>query len=250
MLVSEVSSPSDCISKRAVLSVKNKTNKRMEIYDLTPLTMLDYPEHLACILWFAGCSMRCKYCYNPHIVAANEGNFSIGDIVGFLEKRKGLLDAVVLSGGECTDCHDISDICSKIKSMGFKVKIDTNGSNPGVLREIIEAGVVDCMALDYKAPLHKFRSVTGYDNFARFSESLDILLQFKIPFEVRTTVHTALLNEKDISTIAEDLINRGYNSIYYLQKYIGKTPTLEKMPQQISWIDITKIKTKLTLKIR
>ncbi|MDR0762368.1 MAG: radical SAM protein, partial [Campylobacteraceae bacterium] len=96
------------------------------IFDITPFTMLDYPEHLSCIVWFAGCNMRCSYCYNPHIVLG-EGNIGIDELLNFLRTRAGRLEGVVLSGGECTLYPELPKLCREIKELGFKIKLDTNG---------------------------------------------------------------------------------------------------------------------------
>ncbi len=219
------------------------------IYDITPLTMLDYPEHLATIIWFAGCSMRCSYCYNPKIVLAKSGLKSIADLFTFLKKRQGLLDAVVLSGGECTDYHDILNLCIQIQKLGYKIKIDTNGANPQIIQKLIDKNVVDFIALDYKAPEYKFKQITNVNHFNKFSQSLDIIIQSKTCFEVRTTVHNALLNEKDITAIANDLIKRNYTNTYYLQKFV-QTKTLQPTPIQKKWLDLNKINTNLKIEIR
>ena len=99
------------------------------VYSLTPFTQLDYPDEMACIVWLAGCNMRCPYCYNPEIIFGNN-NKPWSEIKSFLEKRQGLLDAVVFSGGECTLHPDLELFCADAKALGYKVKIDSNGSSP------------------------------------------------------------------------------------------------------------------------
>lgn len=214
------------------------------------MTMLDYPDQLACIIWFSGCTMRCPYCYNPNIVMG-DGTISLDDLFEFLQQRIGLLDGVVLSGGECTLYPDIITLCRRIKDMGFLVKIDTNGSQPEVVKTLLSKKLIDYVAIDYKAPKNKFKSLTGTNIYSTFSETLDLLCnQTDIKFEVRTTVHTSLLSENDINLIIDDLCQRGYNNTYYLQKYINDVETISSLPQQKNWLDHSNLSTALPVEIR
>ena len=201
------------------------------IYDITPFTALDYPEHLAAILWFAGCNMRCPYCYNPDIVLG-EGKISQAQAMDFLKSRLGLLDGVVLSGGEATLYPELPELCQEIKTLGYKIKLDTNGANSQMLLRLLEREVLDYVALDYKAPKQKFQSITKNKHFDHFSQSLNALLQKGIAFEVRTTVCSSLLSVEDINHIIRDLYKRGYRGAYYLQDYIEDTPHLGRMKKQ------------------
>jgi pyruvate formate lyase activating enzyme len=200
-------------------------NDAKPIFDITPFTMLDFPEHLACIVWFAGCNMRCVYCYNPHIVL-NKGRIGADELLNFLRKRIGRLEGVVLSGGECTLYPELPELCREIKELGFKVKIDTNGSNSKMLKTLIEAGLMDFAALDFKAPKTLFKSVTLSNFYDAFIASLQILRSCGIPFEVRTTFHTDLLNEQTINEMADVLLKNGYSGVYYLQNYLHAEQTL------------------------
>ncbi len=201
------------------------------IYDITPFTALDYPEHLAAIFWFAGCNMRCPYCYNPDIVLG-EGKISHRQALDFLKKRRGLLDGVVLSGGEATLYPELPELCQEIKALGYKIKLDTNGANPQMLLRLIEEGVLDYVALDYKAPKQKFQAITKNKHFDHFSLSLSELLQSDVIFEVRTTVCSDLLKVEDVNHIIYDLHKQGYRGTYYLQNYIEDTPHLGRMKKQ------------------
>ena len=199
------------------------------IFSISPFTALDFPDKTACIAWFAGCNMRCPYCYNPEIVLG-KGKLSYTDLLEFLNKRKGLLDAVVLSGGECTLHAGLLDLCRTIKNMGFGIKIDTNGSRPEVLAQAIEQYLVDYIALDFKAPEKEYNTITGSKLYLRFEQSLRILLQSKIPFEVRTTVHSALLSESHLDEMVAYLERMGYRGKLFLQHFVSDTPTLEALP--------------------
>jgi len=221
-----------------------------EIYDITPLTMLDYPDNLACIVWFPGCSMRCRYCYNPRIVNAREGKRSFDDVTAFLKKRQGLLDAVVMSGGECTGSGRLIELCETGRELGFKIKIDTNGTNPAVLQRIIGQGLADYIALDYKAPRSKFAAVTGITDFDAFEASLDLLIDSAVKFEVRTTYHSQLLDAADIEEMAADLNQRGYRGTFYIQRFVGETPTIGNLPPDSARLNITDLPSPLRLEIR
>jgi len=190
------------------------------IYDLTPFTHLDYQDHLSCIVWFWGCNMRCDYCYNKDIVFAKDGSYSYNDILKFLKTRVGLLDAVVLSGGEATS-HKLVKFCQEIKKLGFLIKLDTNGTNPHSIKNLIDLNLLDFIALDYKAPKDKFLQITHSYKYNEFSKTLNLLLKSKIDFEVRTTLHYDLLNTQDINNIIKDLKDRGYQNNYYLQKFLN-----------------------------
>ncbi|MDD5401031.1 MAG: anaerobic ribonucleoside-triphosphate reductase activating protein [Sulfurimonas sp.] len=198
-------------------SENNSLNAKV-IYDLTSFTHLDYPNHLACIVWFSGCNMRCDYCYNKNIVFAKDGKYSYNDILNFLKTRVNLLEAVVLSGGEATS-HELTLFCQEIKKLGFKIKLDTNGTNFKQIKELLDLNLLDYIALDYKAPKAKFTQITHSNKWNEFSKTLDLLINSNIDFEVRTTLHADLLNEKDMNEIITDLINRGYKKPYYVQEF-------------------------------
>lgn len=195
-------------------------NSVLPIHDLTPFTMLDFPCKMAAIVWFAGCNMRCPYCHNPDIVKGKSGKLSQSAVLSFLKDRFGLLDGVVLSGGEATLYQELIPFVREVRMMGYAVKLDTNGTRPKIVRQLLEENLVDYIALDYKAPLQKFKAVTGIKNKSPFDETLDFLCaQEKVEIEIRTTVHTGLLDEKDVEAIAQDLRQRGYKGRYYVQNY-------------------------------
>jgi len=209
--------------------------------------MLDYPDNMACVVWFSGCNMRCPYCHNPDIVKG-KGKHTPEDVMQFLERRKGKLDGVVLSGGEITIYKDIVGFAKQIKEMGFKLKIDTNGTRPNIVKEFLDNNLLDYVAMDYKAPAYKFNSVTALkdQDFENFKKSLRMLIEYgKIPFELRTTVHIDLLQEDDINAIIDDLAAEGYKGGYYVQNYMdanGAHPTLGNLSKQSRILDISKIK--------
>nr|WP_315196376.1 anaerobic ribonucleoside-triphosphate reductase activating protein [uncultured Flavobacterium sp.] len=198
------------------------------IYSLTPFTLLDYPHKSACILWFAGCNMRCLYCYNPEIVFG-KGIISFENAIQFLKGRKQLLDAVVFSGGECLLHKKSISFIAEIKKMGFLVKIDTNGSQPKVMEELITKQLIDYAALDFKAMPQNFEKITQSKLFIPFEKSLHLLLKSDISFEVRTTVHSDLLNKENITEMISYLEKEGYTGNYYIQHFMNGANTIEKL---------------------
>ncbi|QOP44967.1 anaerobic ribonucleoside-triphosphate reductase activating protein [Sulfurimonas paralvinellae] len=195
----------------------NSKNDKV-IYDITKFTHLDYPNHLAAIFWFSGCNMRCDYCYNKDIVFAKSGNYTFEDALDFLRSRVNLLEGVVLSGGEAT-LHQLQPFCQAIKALGFLIKLDTNGTNPQMMQKLLEAKLIDYIALDYKAPADKFEQITHSRKYREFSQTLDLLMASDVKFEVRTTLHADLLDEHDINSIIKDLHSRGYEQPYFIQDF-------------------------------
>jgi pyruvate formate lyase activating enzyme len=228
---------------------KNCEEIAKPIFDITPFTMLDYPNHLACIVWFAGCNMRCSYCYNPHIVLG-KGKKSEKELLEFLRKRVGYLEGVVLSGGECTLYKKLDDLCVKIKELGFKIKLDTNGSNPNVLQRLIEQNLIDFVSLDFKAPKTLFKNITFSNFYDTVIGSLRILQSSGILFEVRTTVHVDILNEEAINEISDVLLENGYGGIYYLQRYLHVEQTLGKTRSPARILDKNLLSNKIKIEFR
>ena len=148
--------------------------------------------------------MRCPYCYNTPIVFG-EGVISIQSALDFLATRQNRLTGVVLSGGECTLYPHLKKLCQEIKRLGFKIKIDTNGTNTTLIKEWIQNNLIDYIALDYKAPKERFEEITKNKNFSDFMDTLTYLIKIDFTFEVRTTVYSSLLNEDDINLIIDDL---------------------------------------------
>lgn len=202
----------------------------IRVYDLTPFTLLDFPDTPAAILWLAGCNMRCPYCHNPDIVFGKNSK-SFDEVVAFLERRKGLLEGIVLSGGEPTIHKDIVSICQTIKDLGYKIKLDTNGSLPKVVEELLQKKLLDFVALDFKAPKEKFIDITKSNSYENLLQTLAIVVQSHIPYQIRTTVHTALLQEEDIQKIIDTLV--AYNvEKYFIQNFVDLGKTLQKLPVQ------------------
>lgn len=184
--------------------------------------------------------MRCPYCHNPQIVKG-KGRGQINQVMEFLKKRQGLLDGVVLSGGEASVYPDISHFIKDIRALGYAIKLDTNGLRPDIMADLFANNALDYIALDYKAPPGKFKRVTGTEKYDLFSQTLDMLCaQRSVKFEVRTTVHTDLMNEDDINAIIDDLDQRQYTGTYAVQNFTHSDdrPTLGLIKPQRRTLDI------------
>ncbi len=230
-------------------SHNNLSDQLTPIYDITPFSALDYPYHLSAIIWFAGCNMRCSYCYNGDIVFS-KGKQSLDEVLAFLQRRVGLLEGVVLSGGEATLFSGIAEFCRKIKALGFKIKLDTNGTNPHVIKALMDDELLDYVALDYKAPAAKFYAITKNQNFAHFEESLELLMTTDIDVEVRTTLHSDLLDEEDINAIVSDLEKRGYNGIYYIQEFVRDVATIGEVSNPEASFEREKVVSNIEIEYR
>jgi pyruvate formate lyase activating enzyme len=193
--------------------------------------------------------MRCSYCYNGDIVFS-KGKRSLDEALAFLQTRVGLLEGVVLSGGEATMFSKLTEFCRKIKALGFKIKLDTNGTYPQKIQELIDENLLDYVALDYKAPAAKFYAITKNRDFSSFEESLELLLKEEVTFEVRTTLHSDLLDVDDINAIADDLESRGYMGTYYIQSFVQDVKTIGDVANPKAAFDKSRISSQLAIEYR
>lgn len=192
----------------------------MKIYGLQKTTLLDYPGHVAATIFTGGCNMRCPFCHNMNLVEETDVSmYSQDEVLSFLKKRIGILDGVCITGGEPTLSHDLVDFIRLIKSLGYKIKLDTNGTNPSVLKSLIEDSLVDYIAMDIKSAPSAYDVACGIDNFdfSKVSESVSIIMSSNIPYEFRTTAVKQLLNSSIIEEIG--LFLKGCNA-YYLQAFV------------------------------
>jgi len=179
----------------------------MEIAGLQKLTLIDYPGKLACTVFLAGCNFRCPWCYSKELVLPEEikkqPKISEKEFFNFLKKRKGLLEGVVLCGGEPTVSKDLPSFAKRIKKLGFSVKLDTNGSNPEMIKEMINKHLIDYVAMDVKLPKEKYYTVFfDKTKVEDINESINILKKGKVEFEFRTTVVPIIHKKSDILKIA------------------------------------------------
>lgn len=180
------------------------------------MTLLDYPGKVACTVFLQGCNFRCPFCHNSEMLPPSDetSDSSINKFFSFLITRRDRLDAVCVSGGEPTIHSSLPGFLRAIKQMGFLVKLDTNGSNPAMLRKLVEGGYVDCVAMDIKNSPAEYANTTGVDGIAmsNIEESIRILLNSDIEHEFRTTVVAELHNAQSVAEMGEWLFRLNGNS--------------------------------------
>lgn len=203
----------------------------MPIHSITPFTMLDFPNKLACIFWFSGCNMACPYCYNIEFLK-QKGKITKEEALNFLDNRKGLLDGVVLSGGEATLYKDLVSFAEDIKRRNFLLKLDTNGSNPFVLEKLLHFDLLDYVSLDFKALKDKEHIfIKNFDLFESFLKCLALLQKKDIKFSVRTTIHSDILDADYVMKMERILRENGYKKEYFLQHFVSDKETLQELPE-------------------
>lgn len=205
----------------------------MKIYGLEKFSMVDYEGHICCTVFTAGCNFRCPFCHNADLVEGkNLKQISEEEFFDFLNKRKGLLDGVCVSGGEPTLQPDLIEFIKKIKNLGYKVKLDTNGSNPEKLQQLIDLNLVDYVAMDIKNSIEQYNKTAGkgFYDVERIKQSVDILKQGKVPYEFRTTLIRGHHDEQEIGRIASWL--EGGDKLF-LQCFVDSGNCLEEGNEKI-----------------
>ncbi len=190
----------------------------MEIKGLIKTSLIDYPGRISSVVFFGGCNFRCGFCFNPSLVLHPDSLPSVPEeeVFSYLRKRKKWIDGVVLLGGEPTLQPGIQDFAEKLKKMGFLVKLDTNGSNPKIVKEMIESGLVDYVAMDVKSSPEGYERL-GLGRFAdRVFETAGILMKSGVEYEFRTTAVPGVVDEEDVTRIGERL--RG-GKRYFIQQF-------------------------------
>ena len=188
----------------------------MKIAGLAKTSFVDYPGKIACVVFTAYCNMKCGYCHNKHILSGDVPLTGKEEVFDYISKRKDVLGAVVITGGEPTIQKGLTEFIQKVKDLGLCVKLDTNGTNPGLIRDLLNKNLLDYVAMDVKAPLHKYFEVIGCPvDVNAITASIGILKSSTVPFEFRTTFAPSLTAE-DIEEIGA--LVRGTKA-YYLQQY-------------------------------
>lgn len=191
------------------------------------LTLLDYPGYLACIIFTRGCNFKCPYCQNSSLIRYSKepSKYSEEEILDFLNKRKGKLEGIVISGGEPTIQKGLKDFIKKIKMLDFKVKLDTNGSNPKILKELIDENLVDYIAMDIKNDLEHYEDVTfSKVNTKAIKESIDLICKSKIDYEFRTTIMKENHKIENLKNILELIKDKKY----YIQNFKVSDDVIDK----------------------
>ena len=177
----------------------------MDFAGMQSLTLLDFPNKVACILFVRGCNFRCPFCHNASLVCGGaENNYPEEDILAFLKKRQGLLDGVVISGGEPTLYPELIPFLHKVRDLGYAIKLDTNGTNPTLLKQILRENLADYVAMDIKNSPHFYSATCGIPkaDIASIEESRDVLMNGETEYEFRTTVVDGLHTKESIDELA------------------------------------------------
>lgn len=202
----------------------------MNFHGFQKMTMLDFPGYVACTVFTAGCNFRCPFCHNALLVTRHDNNeiYPEADILEYLNKRKGVLEGICISGGEPLLHDGIFDFIKRVKSeTSLLVKLDTNGSFPDKLRKLIDLGLVDYVAMDIKNSPEKYSMTTGIDDFdfSPVRESVNILLEGKVAYEFRTTVVKEFHNAQDMAGIGKLIKNANR---YFIQQFIESTGNIQQ----------------------
>ncbi len=202
------------------------------------MTMLDYPGKIACTVFTHGCNFRCPFCHNARLVITEPNLIDENEILSYINKRRGILDGVCISGGEPMLQGDLFEFIKKVKDTGLLVKLDTNGYFPDRLKEAIDRGLVDYVAMDIKNCKEKYPLTAGISSLdiSKIEKSVDILMSGKIDFEFRTTVTKELHTPNDFKKIGEWI--KGSEK-YYIQSF---TDSGELIKDTSSPLDIQGLK--------
>ena len=206
----------------------------MLIKGFQKLTLLDYPGKTACTVFTGGCNYRCPFCHNAGLVTKMDTEIiPEGEVFAHLKKRQGILDGVAISGGEPLLQGDIEEFLSQIKELGYKIKLDTNGSFPEKLKLIIDKGLCDYVAMDIKNSKERYPETIGIDKFdiSLMEKSVDILMSSDVEFEFRTTVTKNFHTIKDIENIGEWV--KGVKN-FYLQNFVDSGNLIDSNVEGVS----------------
>jgi len=213
----------------------------IEIGGLQKTTLIDYPGRVACTVFFISCNFRCPFCYSAELVLPekirNQPRISEKYLFDFLKERRNLLEGICITGGEPTVHKDLPVFIKKIKQLGYLVKLDTNGSNPEMLKKLIDKKLIDYVAMDIKAPKDKYEKAVGKKiNINNIEKSIEILKEGKVDWEFRTTIVSSIHSKEDIVKIAKWIGGNPLTGLgqgkYFLQNFRAEktiNPKFEKI---------------------
>ena len=198
----------------------------MIIQGFSKTSLLDYPGHIAADVFTAGCNFRCPFCHNSDLVLTPSTEYSEEEVLSVLKKRRSILEGVCITGGEPTLQPDLMDFMRKLRELDYKIKLDTNGYRPDVLRAVLSEGLVDYVAMDIKNSFPKYPLTVGMNDFCQenIKESISLLMNSNIDYEFRTTVVRELHTAEDLIDIAHMLKNCKQ---YFLQSFKDSGNVLE-----------------------
>ncbi|MTI67250.1 MAG: anaerobic ribonucleoside-triphosphate reductase activating protein [Firmicutes bacterium] len=166
-------------------------------------SFIDYPDKISTVLFTAGCNFKCPYCHNSELLYDNGYKIKEEEVFKFLKKRRKFIDGVCLSGGEATLHKDIYDFLIKVKRLDYLTKLDTNGTNPKLIKKLLDNNLLDYIAMDIKAPFNKYKKIVNIDvDIKNIKESIEIIKNSNIDYEFRTTICKELLTKEDILNIS------------------------------------------------
>lgn len=206
----------------------------MNIRGLFKTSLVDYPGRISSVIFTGGCNLRCGYCHNPGLAMNSPDITKIDDetVFSFLEKRKGLIDGITVSGGEPALDQGLLPFLRRVRTMGLEVKLDTNGLFPGIISECINAGLVDYIAVDIKTSPDKYPLLTGKEvSFTDILRTVEILRQSQTDHEIRTTCVPEFVTVQDIKKIGQAT---GRVKKYFLQQFVNTADLLDAGIKKLS----------------
>ncbi len=212
----------------------------MNISGIIKSSLIDYPGLVSCVLFVPGCNYTCFYCHNRSLIDGSHILMTPQSVSEFLQKRAGLLDGVVISGGEPTLQNDLIPFMQMLRALGYQIKLDTNGSHPEIIEEIIKLRLCDYIAVDYKAPAEQYPEICGYGTDAgQVIETIRLLSESEVPFEVRTTVipqlgsNELIMMAKELPTVPRYVLNRYKVPDKYLPQDEERIRAVPYSPEEI-----------------
>ena len=218
----------------------------MEFVGIEKLSLVDFDGKISCILFTQHCNFRCPFCHNSTLVIGNNNpEIPFQDILSYLKKRKGILDGVVISGGEPTLMMDLEDKIRQIKELGYAVKLDSNGTNPQVIKNLYEKGLIDYVAMDIKNCEKGYPQITGVSNLdiSKIKKSINYLMNSGINYEFRTTLVKEFHDEQSIEELGQ--LIKGAKKLF-LQKFIASENCIQSGLHEVDEDQALKFKEKLT----
>ena len=210
----------------------------MEFVGIDKFSLLDYDENVSVVLFAPACNFRCPFCHNGQSVLSNNAEIPFDEILDFLKTRIGLIDAVVVTGGEPTLMPDLIEKIERIRALGFKIKLDSNGTNPEVLRELLRKNLLDYIAMDIKNSEEKYAVTAGLKtiDLTKIKQSIKIIMDSGIDYEFRTTLVAEYHTKDDMKGIGE--LIKGAKKLY-LQKFVDREGVIKKGLHHIEqvWAD-------------
>lgn len=209
--------------------------KNFVIAGLQKSSLLDYPEKISAIIFTQGCNFRCSYCHNPELLNFADGKICPQECLAFLKTRQKKLDGVVITGGEPCLQKGLITFIKEIKKLNFAIKLDTNGTCPEVIKQLLDLKLLDYIAMDIKAPLEKYKEIVGFEiEPDKIKKTIDLIMRSGVDYEFRTTVLKSQLSFQDFQDIGK-LINGAKK--YYLQKFVPSKIYNEQLMREKSYTE-------------